>query len=105
MSTFSSVWPFVVAIVGCFGAWQLARRAPSARLAWVFTAALWLAWGTGMSFMNTEIPLSESYFRTGGEPVPLWLALIAFMTGSAKIAALLGTLARNARMLAPPPSP
>lgn len=95
MSTFSFVWPFVVAIPGFLGAWQLARRAPSARLAWVFTAALWLAWGAGMYFMDTEIPLSESHFRAGGEPVPLWLALIVLMTGSAKIAALLGAASRE----------
>lgn len=92
MSTFSYVWPFVVVIPGVFGAWQLARRAPSVRLAWVFTAALWIAWGTSKFFIDTNIPLSESHFRPGGEPAPLWLALIVLMIGGAKMGALLGAV-------------
>jgi hypothetical protein len=65
----------------------LGRRVASRTLASVLAVMLLLAAASGIHFVDANIPLIQSHFRPGGEPAPVWIALLAW---GLRFAALFG---------------
>ena len=74
----SSVALALVALVALLLVRALGRRIASRTLASVLAVMLLLAAASGIHFVDTNIPLIQSHFRPGGEPAPVWVALLAW---------------------------
>nr|WP_315490373.1 hypothetical protein [uncultured Rhodoferax sp.] len=88
-STFgSSIAVLVVAVVAWLFVHAMFRQISSRAVAFAFVLVMVLAGAVGMTFVDTNVPLIQSQFRPGGDPAPVWAALLAWGTRVATLVVL-----------------
>jgi hypothetical protein len=78
-SSFGSVAALlVVGALAYFVARWLSTVA-KANHAWVLILLVFIGFAASIFVVDVNVPLSQSHFRPSGEPVPLWVALLAWL--------------------------